>query len=143
MSNKKRRFGITTMMAALLLLTGLLTFSTHPAKAVLAKGIAASQQETEKIYDTKEVTKLPKILYRENARYTKEARDNQVSGIVRLNVVFRANGKLTDINVERGLPDGLTEQAIEAVQKTRFEPAQKDGQPVSVRGKIEISFSLS
>ena len=53
-----------------------------------------------------------------------------------------ADAKLSDIRVERGLPDGLTEQAIEAAQTIRFLPALKDGVPVSVRGKLEYQFRL-
>ena len=84
----------------------------------------------------------PTILYREKAKYTKEAKDNKVEGTVVLSVVFGADGQLGDIRVIRGLPHGLTQKAIEATSKIRFEPAMKDGQPVSVRGNIEFSFNL-
>jgi hypothetical protein len=36
----------------------------------------------------------------------------------------------------------LTQKAIEAASKIRFEPAMKDGKPVSVRGNLEYSFRL-
>ena len=84
----------------------------------------------------------PTILYREKAQYTREGRDNKVEGIVVLRSVFGADALLRDIEVVRGLPYGLTEKAIEAAKKIRFEPAIKDGQPVSVRGNIEFSFNL-
>jgi TonB family protein len=57
-------------------------------------------------------------------------------------VVFQADGKITGIKVIQGLPDGLTEKAVEAAQKIRFEPAMKDGVPVNVRAKIDYNFSL-
>jgi TonB family protein len=84
----------------------------------------------------------PTITYKEKARYTREARDNQIEGIVVLNVVFTAEGRITSIRVVRGLPHGLTEKAIEAAQKIRFEPATRDGKPISVRGNLEFSFQL-
>ena len=84
----------------------------------------------------------PTILYKEKAKYTEEARQNKIQGIVILNVVFTADGRITSIKVVRGLPDGLTEKAIEAAQKIRFQPAVKAGQPVSVRGNLEFSFNL-
>jgi TonB family protein len=59
-----------------------------------------------------------------------------------LNVIFTADGRITSIRVVRGLPDGLTEKAIEAAQKIRFQPAVKNGVPVSVRGNIEYKFVL-
>ena len=65
----------------------------------------------------------PTILYREKAKYTEEARQNKIQGIVVLQVVFNVNQQITDIRVIRGLPDGLTEKAIEAAKKIRFNPA--------------------
>jgi TonB family protein len=88
------------------------------------------------------VSLRPTILYREKAQYTKEAKDNKVEGTVVLSAVFGADGQIGDIRVIRGLPDGLTENAITAANKIRFEPAMKNGQPVSVRGSIEFTFSL-
>jgi TonB family protein len=84
----------------------------------------------------------PKVLYKEKAKYTEEAKNNKIEGDVLLNVVFGADGKLSDINVVQGLPFGLTENAIAAVKKIRFEPAVKDGRPVSVRGILEFHFRL-
>ncbi|MCI0664069.1 MAG: M56 family metallopeptidase, partial [Acidobacteria bacterium] len=84
----------------------------------------------------------PTILYKEKAIYTEEARQNKVEGAVVLSVVFNADGRITGLQVVRGLPDGLTERAIEAAQKIRFEPAIKDNQRISVRGNLEYNFSL-
>lgn len=84
----------------------------------------------------------PTILYREKAKYTEEARQNKIQGTVVLQVVFHANGSITEVKVVRGLPDGLTEKAIEAARKIRFNPAVKNGTPVSVRGTLEFSFNL-
>jgi TonB family protein len=84
----------------------------------------------------------PTILYKEKAKYTEEARQNKIQGTVVLNVVFTADGRIISIRVVRGLPDGLTEKAIEAAQKIRFNPAVKNGAPVSVRGNLEFSFNL-
>jgi TonB family protein len=84
----------------------------------------------------------PKITYREKAKYTEEARYSLTHGTVVLNVIFRSDGRISDIRVVRGLPDGLTEKAIEAAVKIRFEPAIKDGQPVSVRLNLEFKFQM-
>jgi TonB family protein len=84
----------------------------------------------------------PTILYREKAKYTEEARQNKIQGTVVLQVVFNVNGSITEVKVIRGLPDGLTEKAIEAAKKIRFNPAVKNGTPVSVRGSLEFTFNL-
>lgn len=84
----------------------------------------------------------PTITHTEKAGYTKAARENKVEGTVLLSLVYTYDGRITDIRVVRGLPDGLTENAIEAAKKIKFKPAMKDGQPVSVRGNVEFNFYL-
>jgi len=87
-------------------------------------------------------TLRPNILYREKASYTDEARKAGVGGSVVLNIVFGEEGVIRNIRVIRGLPFGLTEQAIIATKKIRFEPAYKNGEPVSVRGNLEFTFNI-
>jgi TonB family protein len=89
-----------------------------------------------------DISTRPTILYKEKARYTREARDNKVEGTVVLSVVFGTDAQIRDIEVVQGLPFGLTENAIEAAKRIRFEPAQKNGQQVNVRGKLEFTFNL-
>jgi len=84
----------------------------------------------------------PTLLYREKAKYTEMAKINFVQGTVVLQVVFAVNGELQNIRVVRGLPDGLTYKAIQAARKLRFNPATRDGKPVSVRGNLEFEFNL-
>jgi len=84
----------------------------------------------------------PTILYREKAKYTEVARINHAQGTVVLNVVFSVEGEIKDIRVIRCLPDGLLQNAITAAQKIRFNPAIRNGTPVSVRGQLEFSFNL-
>jgi TonB family protein len=84
----------------------------------------------------------PTILFRQKPRYTDEARNEGVEGTVILEVTFHVNGTITGIRVVRGLPHGLTECAIEVAQEIRFNPAVKNGAPVSVRGTLEYTFKL-
>jgi TonB family protein len=84
----------------------------------------------------------PNILYREKAKYTEIARTNRVEGTVVLQAVFASNGEMQNIRAIRKLPDGLTQKAIEATKKIRFDPAIKNGEPTSVRGNLEFTFNL-
>ena len=104
-------------------------------------GVANLKDENEYIHQMTSSLR-PTILYREKAQYTNEGRNNKVEGTVVLSAVFSAEGQISDIRVIQGLPHGLTENAIIAAKKIRFEPAMKDGQPVSVRGNIEFSFNI-
>jgi TonB family protein len=84
----------------------------------------------------------PRILYKEKAMYTEPARQERIQGTVVLLVTFGADARIHDIHTVRGLPAGLTEKAIEAAQRIRFQPATQNGVPISVRGHIEFNFAL-
>jgi TonB family protein len=65
-----------------------------------------------------------------------------VTGVVRLRVVLGSNGKVTNISVVKGLPDGLTEKAVAAARRMLFLPAGKDGREVSQYAVLEYNFSI-
>src|SRR6266536_2671597 len=79
----------------------------------------------------------PRILEKPEAQYTKEARQAQVTGTVVLSVLLGAKGEVADIQVRRGLSQGLTERAIEAAKNIRFIPAEANCQRVSFRMELE------
>ncbi len=84
----------------------------------------------------------PTIIYKERAKYTEAARQNRIQGTVVLSLIFGADGRIRDVRTVRSLPYGLTEAAIEAAMKIRFNPATRDGRPVNVRSQIEYNFTL-
>jgi TonB family protein len=94
------------------------------------------------LVDWSEVTARPQITYKEKAGYTQEAMDEGVAGTVVLSIVFRSDGKVVGIKVIRGLPKGLTEEAIKAAEAIQFKPARKGEKAISVRGNLEFTFSL-
>ena len=73
--------------------------------------------------------------------YTEKARNNKVSGTVVMRVLVGADGAVKQVEVIRGLPDGLNEEAVKSVQQMRFKPATKAGQPVDFWITLEASFS--
>jgi TonB family protein len=87
-------------------------------------------------------TLKPTILYRERARYPEEARAAGVHGTVVFTVVFAVDGTIKHIIVVKGLSHGLTEEAIAAARKIRFTPAMGNGEPISVIGNLEFTFSM-
>lgn len=74
--------------------------------------------------------------------YTDDARINNVQGTVKLRVEFLASGRIGSVEPVHGLPDGLTEQAIEAARRIQFRPKQENGKPVTVTRQIEYTFSI-
>lgn len=82
------------------------------------------------------------ITSKPKANYTDAAKDNQVQGTVNLRVVFNANGTIGDISPVNGLPYGLTEQAMAAAKKIRFEPPKKNGKPYATVKILQYHFVL-
>jgi TonB family protein len=74
--------------------------------------------------------------------YTDKARRKHVEGTVLLSLLVATDGKPTNIKVIRPLGSGLDERAVETVEKWRFHPAMKDGNPVAQTISVEISFRL-
>ena len=88
------------------------------------------------------VTQALKILSKPRPGYTDAARQNNVQGTVILRVTFLASGQVGSISAVKGLPNGLTEQAIAAARRINFEPKKIDGQGQSVTRQIEYTFSI-
>lgn len=83
------------------------------------------------------------ILSKPTPSYTKEARRLGVQGQVILKVLLSSEARISRIRVHRGLPAGLTENAIYAACKIRFKPALKSGVAVSRWVTVEYAFRLS
>lgn len=84
----------------------------------------------------------PMLLTRPKPNYTEEARRSKVEGKVVLAAVLRADGTVSDIRVVQGLGYGLDEEAIRAAQGVQFRAGMKNGQKVSVKVRLEYTFSL-
>ncbi|MGE3465582.1 MAG: TonB family protein [Pyrinomonadaceae bacterium] len=83
-----------------------------------------------------------RILTRPRATYTNSARNAGVQGTVLLRVAFMASGKIRHIMVVKPLEASLDRQAILAAQRITFEPAKKNGVPISVVKQVEYSFTI-
>ena len=83
-----------------------------------------------------------KVLYKPRLIYTEKARINNIEGNVRLRVTFLADGKIGAIGEIGGLPFGLTEKAIEAAKKIKFEPQIANGKPISVSKAVAFTFTI-
>lgn len=82
------------------------------------------------------------ITYKPKAKYTDEAKRNNVEGSVTVRVVFLASGGIGAITPVSDLPCGLTEQAILAAKQMRFKPQIKNGSPMTVVKSVQFSFTI-
>jgi TonB family protein len=74
--------------------------------------------------------------------YTESASKYRITGTVVLRALFSAEGKVTDIEVVKKLPHGLTGATIKAARGISFSPAMKDGHPVSMYMELQYNFNL-
>ena len=89
-----------------------------------------------------QVEQRARLLTKPEPQYTDEARKNQITGTVRLRVIFSSTGEVVQIRAVDTLPFGLTERAIAAARQIKFIPALKGGLPVSVFMQLEYNFHL-
>lgn len=99
-------------------------------------------QHPDQIFTGKEVTRKALAISRPEPRYTEEARRKNVAGVVILSAALLSSGKVDKIEVLKGLPFGLTENAIDAARGLKFIPAVKDNRFVSQHIRLEYNFSL-
>ncbi|WP_028845513.1 energy transducer TonB [Thermodesulfovibrio thiophilus] len=84
----------------------------------------------------------PQFIYRETPVYPKIARRLGKEGRVVLRLIINEHGKLIDIEVIEKAPYGFTESAIDAVKKSKFYPAIKDGKAVACKAILPVRFIL-
>lgn len=82
----------------------------------------------------------PEMLNRVKPDYTDEADRADISATVEAMAVFLASGEVGDIEVMRWAGFGLDDAAVRAIRQLKFNPATRDGQPVSVRALIRYNF---
>jgi len=74
--------------------------------------------------------------------YSKLASVAKIQGTVTMSVIVTKEGKVTSIYVLKGMPLGMTQNAIDAVKSWQMKPALRNGEPVEVRTTIETTFRL-
>jgi TonB family protein len=84
---------------------------------------------------------VPKRTREIKPEYPAEALARGQRGIVILELLIDAQGKVSSVEVVRSVPP-FDEAAVAAARKWEFEPTRVDGKPVSVRWTVPITFML-
>jgi TonB family protein len=74
--------------------------------------------------------------------YPEAARRAKIQGTVIVRCVVGSDGRVHDARVETSLSKDLDASALNAVRQWQFEPATKEGKPLTVWVKVEVSFHL-
>jgi protein TonB len=102
---------------------------------LLALSVSVVQSQTASSF-------APRLIHKTDPEYTKQALDARVAGSVTLSGMIGTDGVPSDINVVKGLGNGLDEKAVECFQAWRFSPGLKNGQPIPVKTQVEVKFRL-
>jgi TonB family protein len=86
------------------------------------------------------VSQMPKVLVEVRPAYPKEAREKK-SGIVTLEVLIDEKGNVRQVNVIES-EDIFRREAVEAMKKFKFSPANINGKAVAVKIRYVIKFEL-
>lgn len=74
--------------------------------------------------------------------YTPEALQARIQGVVILDLYVDETGAVVDVGVVKDLPMGLTEEAVEAARKWRYQPVMADGELVKIVLRETLDFRL-
>jgi TonB family protein len=145
-------FGLALLMS--IFITDIFQETSYTEKKLVVPAVKTEENYSgNRIGTNYEIESNPEILVRSGtnslkflekplARYTNLARENNITGTVRLKVVFLANGKIGEIKVIQGLEFGLTNKAVESAKQIKFEPATRNGKPINVVKIIEYNFNI-
>ncbi len=84
----------------------------------------------------------PKVLNSIDPSSNEYAQKFGVAGLAMLRTVVDASGKPEQIAIARPIGFGLDEKAVDAIKKSRFTPATRDGKPVPVVIDLVVTFRI-
>jgi TonB family protein len=87
------------------------------------------------------VSQMPKVLSEVKPVYPKEARDKKIEGTVALDILIDEKGNVRQVNVVEG-DTVFRNEAVEAMKKFKFSPANVSGKSVAVKIRYKINFKL-
>jgi TonB family protein len=116
--------------------------SSHPGATKAAANERLRTLEPTAPLQSGDGIERPQLLTRVQPSYTEEARQARLMGVVILKTVVGADGHVEVVDVLKGLPKGLTENATEAIRQWTFKPATANGVPVPVCYLLTVNFQL-
>ncbi len=93
-------------------------------------------------FGTSEVMTKAIIQSRPEPGFTESARQANINGLVVMRAVLAADGQVKYILVLQSLSHGLTEEAVKAARKIKFQPATIGGRAVSQFITLEYHFNV-
>jgi TonB family protein len=96
-----------------------------------------------KEYESNEVTVAPKFLKRVPPKYTPEALEDEIEGVVVLSAVINKNGSIISVKVKKKLGYGLDEEAIKALKNSKLSSAKVGDYSVKCVMEFKYRFKIN
>lgn len=87
-------------------------------------------------------THLPVALYSPDPAYPKTGLADKLEGYVGLAVTIDKDGQVQHAEVTKSLRSDFDEVALRTVRQWKFEPAAKDGVPITAKIPVQVTFRL-
>jgi protein TonB len=84
----------------------------------------------------------PELITKVQPVYPEIARKARVQGVVIVEAIIDKQGNVIEGRILRGLPMGVSEAAVAAIQRWKYRPAMLNGRPVSVYLTVTVTFTL-
>ena len=83
----------------------------------------------------------PRAIKITKPKYPKDAFAKKIEGVVDLEILIDARGKVTRTRIVKSVP-GLDQAALDTVNQWGFSPALKNGQPVATIARAPVMFQI-
>jgi TonB family protein len=127
------------VFTAVLIFSGLAIAQDKPASSDVPPAQAVSP-EGSSVFRIGGGVKPPRAIYSPDPEYPRKAHKPRHQDTVVLRLIVGSDGLPHDMKVTRSLSPEFDEEAMDSVKKWKFDPATKDGKPVSVLINVEIIF---
>lgn len=110
---------------------------------------STSEMKTEAFVFVEEMPQFPggqDALFKfiaQNLKYPKDAVEMDIQGKVYVRFIVEADGRVTNVNVVRGIHSSLDNEAVRVVNSMpEWKPGKQNGKDVRVQFTLPINFSL-
>ncbi len=109
----------------------------------LAEQLGGQQagEDLDKIFSLADLDQRPRVIFQRLPQYPAELRKAGRQGTVYVVFSVDTKGRVSDPKVQRSTDPAFERPALDAVRQWRFEPGTRNGEKVSFRMRIPISFN--
>jgi TonB family protein len=137
-------FNFRAVVCGSVLLGGMTVLAQSPSKSPASPQSGSSTDPRNAEDDSKARAHSLACSYMPNPPYTKEAKAAKFQGAVRVDVIIRPEGNLTDLRIMNPAGMGLDESVLQTLKTWKCKAAiGPEGKPLPTRVTIEINFRLT